>query len=72
MARAAGPMAETHISRDDLEGAVRGAITERVGERRTPLITVTVLVCLGAVAVAYHLGRRMGRLRSAIVEVRRL
>ena len=65
-------MAETHISRDDLEGAVRGAIRERVGDRRTPLITVTVLVWLGAVAVAYYLGRRMGRLRSAIVEVRRL
>ena len=65
-------MAETHISRDDLEGAVRRAISERVGDRRTPLITVTILVGLGAVALAYHLGRRMGRLRSAIVEVRRL
>jgi len=65
-------MAETHISRDDLEGAVRGAITERVGDRRTPLITVTILLGLGAVVVAYHLGRRMGRLRAAIVEVRRL
>ncbi|SVA32231.1 uncharacterized protein METZ01_LOCUS85085, partial [marine metagenome] len=47
-------------------------IGERVGDRRTPLITVTILVGLGAVALAYHLGRRMGRLRSAIVEVRRL
>ena len=72
MARTAGPMAELHISRDDLEGAVRGAIAERIGDRRTPLITVTILVGLGAVALAYHLGRRMGRLRSAIVEVRRL
>ena len=72
MARATGPMAETHISRDDLEGAVRGAITERVGDRRTPLITVAILVGLGVVAVAYHLGRRMSGLRSAIVEVRRL
>ena len=65
-------MAEPHISRDDLVGAVRGAITDRVGDRRTPLITMTILVGLGAVAVAYHLGRRMGRLRAAIVEVRRL
>ena len=65
-------MAEPHISRDDLEGAVRRAIVERVGDRRTSLITVTILVGLGAVAVAYHLGRRMGRLRSASVEVRRL
>ena len=65
-------MAEPHISREDLVGAVRGAIAERVGDRRTPLITITILVGLGAVAVAYHLGRRMGRLRSAIVEVRRL
>ena len=72
MARTASPMAELHISRDDLEGAVRGAIAERIGDRRTPLITVTILVGLGAVALAYHLGRRMGRLRSAIVEVRRL
>ena len=72
MARTAGSMASLHISRDDLEGAVRGAIAERIGDRRTPLITVTILVGLGAVAVAYHLGRRMGRLRSAIVEVRRL
>ena len=65
-------MAEPHISRDDLEGAVRRAISERVGDRRTPLITVSILVGLGAVALAYHFGRRMGRLRSAIVEVRRL
>ena len=65
-------MAEPHISREALVGAVRGAIAERVGDRRTPLITMTILVGLGAVAVAYHLGRRMGRLRSAIVEVRRL
>ena len=65
-------MTEPHISRDDLEGAVRRAIGERVGERRTSLITVASLVGLGAVAVAYHLGRRIGRLRSAIVEVRRL
>ena len=72
MVGTAGPMAEPHISRDDLEGAVRRAIVERVGDRRTSLITVTILVGLGAVAVAYHLGRRMGRLRSAIVEVRRL
>ena len=65
-------MAELQISRDDLEGAVRGAIAERIGDRRPPLITVTILVGLGAVALAYPLGRRMGRLRSAIVEVRRL
>ena len=65
-------MAEPHISLDDLVGAVRGAIAERGGDRRTPLITMTILVGLGAVALAYHLGRRMGRLRSAIVEVRRL
>ena len=65
-------MAEPHISREDLVGAVRGAIAERVGDRRAPVITMTILVGLGAVAVAYHLGRRMGRLRSAIVEVRRL
>ena len=26
-------MAELHISRDDLEGAVRGAIAERVGDQ---------------------------------------
>ena len=65
-------MAEPHISREDLVGAVRGVIAERLGDHRTPLITMTILVGLGAVAVAYHLGRRMGRLRSAIVEVRRL
>ena len=65
-------MAEPHISREDLVGAVRGAIAERISDRRTPLITVTILVGLGAGAVAYHLGRRMGRLRAAIVEVRRL
>ena len=65
-------MAEPHISREDLEGAVRGAFADRIGARRTPLITVAILVGFGVVAVAYHLGRRMSRLRSAIVEVRRL
>ena len=65
-------MAEPHISREDLVGAVLGAIAERVGDRRTPLITLTILVGLRAVAVAYPLGRRMGTPRSAIVEVRRL
>ena len=64
-------MAEERISRDDLEGAIRAAFAERVDDRKTPLITVAILVGLGTVAVAYYIGCRIGRLRSAIVEVRR-
>ena len=75
MVGVASLLAEGHISRDDLEGAVRRAVGEvgdRIGERRTPLIAVVLFVGIGVVATAYHLGRRIVRLHSSVVEIRRL
>lgn len=65
-------MAEPRISREDLEGAVREAFGGQIARRRMPLITVVALAGVGTLVLAYYFGRRLGRLQSAIIEVRRL
>ena len=63
------------ISRDDLQAAFAKAISEgqeTVKAKLPPVLLVAGAVALGAIAVAYALGRRGGRHDSAIVEIRRL
>lgn len=63
------------ISRDDLEAKLRemsGGLEETVEAARPKLISTAVAGVLLAVLVAYLLGRRRGRARSAIVEIRKI
>ncbi|HXQ91346.1 MAG TPA: hypothetical protein VN768_07265 [Acidimicrobiales bacterium] len=63
------------ISRDDLEAKLRemsGGLDETVEAARPKLISSAVAGVILVVLVAYLLGRRRGRARSAIVEIRKV
>ena len=68
-------MPELPITREDLEDGFRrtaGGAGERMGEARRPLLVVALVAGGVLVAAAYLIGRRIGRTRSTIVEVRRI
>ncbi len=63
------------ITRDDIEAKFReltGEVTEEVESTRSQAITVALAVGVVLVAVVFLIGRRNGRRRSAVVEVRRI
>jgi len=63
------------ITRDDIEAKFReltGEVAEEVESTRSQVVTVGLAVGVGLVAVVFLIGRRNGRRKSAIVEVRRI
>ncbi len=63
------------IRRDDLEAKMRelhGEVTETRESATSTLVTVGAVVVVGVIAVAFLLGRRRGKKRTTVVEVRRL
>lgn len=67
--------ADQKITRDQIEGKLReitGGVTEEVEGARSQAITIGLAAVVVVVAVAYLIGRRGGRRRSAVVEVRRI
>ncbi len=63
------------ITRDQIEAKFReltGGVTEEVESTRSQVVTVGLAVGLAVVAVVFLIGRRAGRRRSAVVEVRRI
>lgn len=67
--------AERPVTRDDLERKLRelkGEVSETAQSATTTLVAVGAAAVMGVVAVAYLLGRRRGRIRSTVVEVRRI
>lgn len=67
--------ATTPISRDTLEAKLRelqGGVDETRESATSMLLTVGAVVAVGVIAVAFLAGRRRGRKRSTIVEVRRI
>lgn len=68
-------MSDRRISRDDLERSLRGvqqAVTGEVEERKQQLVTVLAIGGAVLMVVFFLLGRRSGRKRSTLVEIRRL
>jgi hypothetical protein len=66
---------EGRITRDDLERKLRslqGNVEETRQSALSTAITVGAVVAVGVVAVAFWVGRRSGRRRSTVVEVRRI
>ncbi|MDA8267226.1 MAG: hypothetical protein M0013_02480 [Actinomycetota bacterium] len=62
------------ITRKDIEEKIRsltGEVEEQVTAARPALIGTGVGVAVLVVLVAYLLGRRSGRQKSAVVEIRR-
>ena len=67
--------AEAPGSRDDLQSTLESfqqALRGQIDDRRQTIVTVAVVVAFGMAAVAYLLGRRSGRRKSAIIDIRRL
>jgi hypothetical protein len=67
--------APERITRDDIEAKFReltGEVSTEVEETRSQVITVGLAVGVALVAVVFLIGRRNGRRRSAVVEVRRI
>jgi hypothetical protein len=63
------------ITRDQIEAKFReltGEVSEEVESTRSQVITVGLAVGVAVVAVVFLIGRRNGRRRSAVVEVRRI
>ncbi|HXZ62932.1 MAG TPA: hypothetical protein VEG62_09330 [Acidimicrobiales bacterium] len=67
--------ATTRITRDDLEAKLRemaGGVDDTVESARPTIITGAIAGLLLTVLVAYLLGRRAGRKRSAVIEIRKV
>lgn len=61
------------ISRRDIEQKVRdiqGGVDEDIDEAKTLAVPVVVAIVLALLGLTYVLGRRSGRKRSMVVEVR--
>jgi hypothetical protein len=63
------------ITRDDIEARFRelnGDVTTEVVSVRSQALAITLGVVVAVAAVAFLVGRRGGRKRSTVVEVRRI
>ena len=63
------------ITRDDIENKLKelqGEVTHQAEAAKIPAIAIAVGVVILSVAVAYALGRRKGRRRQTVLEIRRL
>jgi hypothetical protein len=66
---------QPRITRDDIEAKFReltGEASDEIESTRSQVVTVGLAVGVALVAVVFLIGRRNGRRRSAVVEVRRL
>jgi hypothetical protein len=63
------------ITRDDIEAKfeeLRGEVDARTEAARTPAIALAVGAAVLTVVVAYWLGRRRGKKRQTVLEIRRI
>jgi hypothetical protein len=68
-------MPDRKITKGDIESKLRelqGEVTERADAAKVPAIAVAVGVVFVTIAAAYLLGRRKGRRRQTVLEIRRL
>ena len=65
----------SRITREDLEAAFQRVVGEGEATARAaapPALVIAGAVVLGVITVAYLAGRRRGRRRSAVLEIRRV
>jgi hypothetical protein len=63
------------ITRDDIESKLRelqGEVGERADAAKVPALAVAVGVVVLTIAAAYLLGRRKGKRRQTVLEIRRI
>ena len=65
----------SRVSRQDIENklrALQGDVQDKVDDRRSTLLAVAGGVGLALVVLFFLLGRRSGKRRSTVVEIRRV
>ena len=75
MSRRSAAVAPSKITRDDIEAKLRelrGEVDERAECARLPTIAIAVAIGVVTVAAAYWIGRRKGRKRQTVLEIRRI
>ena len=63
------------VTRDDIEAKLRelrGEVDSRVSDVKFSVTVVAVAVAVSAVVTAYWLGRRRGKRRQTVFEIRRI
>jgi hypothetical protein len=63
------------ITRDDIEAKLRelqGDVSERAEAAKVPAVAIAVGVAVVTIAAAYFLGRRKGKRRQTVLEIRRI
>ena len=63
------------VARGDIEAKlrqIRGEVDATTSAAKPMIVAVGAVVLVGVVGVAYLLGRRKGRKRSTVVEIRRV
>jgi hypothetical protein len=63
------------ITKDDIQGKLRelqGEVDQRTEAAKAPVLAIAVGVVFVAIAAAYVLGRRRGRKRQTVFEIRRI
>jgi hypothetical protein len=63
------------ITRDDIEAKLqelRGEVDQRTEAAKVPAIAVAIGVVVITIAAAYLLGRRKGKRRQTVLEIRRI
>jgi hypothetical protein len=63
------------ITRSDLESKLRelqGEVDDTKESAKTTLVAVAAVVAVGVIAIAFLAGRRKGKKRTTVVEVRRI
>jgi hypothetical protein len=72
--RAAQHTPPGRITKSDIEAklrAVQGGVEESIASRRQKIIAGGVAVAVLLLLISYLLGRRVGRSKSAVIEVKR-
>jgi hypothetical protein len=67
--------ADRKITRDDIESKLRelqGEVGERTEAAKVPALAIAVGVAVLTIAAAYMLGRRKGKRRQTVLEIRRI
>jgi len=67
--------ADRKITRDDIESKLRelqGEVGERADAAKVPALAIAVGVAVVTIAAAYLLGRRKGKRRQTVLEIRRI
>jgi hypothetical protein len=68
-------MAQTKITRDDLEAGIRklqGDAKDRVDDKKKTLVTIGGVAAVVLVLLVFMLGKRSGKKKTTLVEIRRV